>query len=131
MRLRFLFVVHVLLLVQANGFAKEGIRTHEGWLYLAVVVDLFSRQVVGWSMGSRIDTSLVLDALLMALWPHQSRAPVIVHSDQGCQFTGHEWQTFLRDHNLLIRQALFVNLARAEVSKPLDGLKLNGIGTLQ
>ena len=101
MRLRFLFVVHVLLLVQANGFAKEGIRTHEGWLYLAVVVDLFSRQVVGWSMGSRIDTSLVLDALLMALWPHQSRAPVIVHSDQGCQFTGHEWQTFLRDHNLV------------------------------
>lgn len=43
------------------------IRTHEGWLYLAVVVDLFSPQVVGWSMGSRIDTSLVLDALLMAL----------------------------------------------------------------
>jgi len=43
------------------------IRTHEGWLYLAVVVDLFSRQVVGWSMSSRIDTSLVLDALLMAL----------------------------------------------------------------
>jgi len=77
------------------------IRTHEGWLYLAVVVDLFSRQVVGWSMGSRIDTSLVLDALLMALWRRQPRAPVIVHSDQGCQFTGHEWQTFLRDHNLV------------------------------
>jgi putative transposase len=53
------------------------IRTHEGWLYLAVVVDLFSRQVVGWSMGSRIDTSLVLDALLMALWRRQPQAPVI------------------------------------------------------
>ncbi len=77
------------------------IRTHEGWLYLAVVVDLFSRQVVGWSMGSRIDTSLVLDALLMALWRRQPQAPVLVHSDQGCQFTGHEWQTFLRDHNLV------------------------------
>lgn len=60
------------------------IRTHEGWLYLAVVVDLFSRQVVGWSMGSRIDTSLVLDALLMALWRRQPREPVMVHSDQGC-----------------------------------------------
>ena len=77
------------------------IRTHEGWLYLAVVVDLFSRQVVGWSMGSRIDTSLVLDALLMALWRRQPHAPVMVHSDQGCQFTGHEWQTFLREHNLV------------------------------
>ncbi len=77
------------------------IRTHEGWLYLAVVVDLFSRQVVGWSMGSRIDTSLVLDALLMALWRRRPESPVTVHSDQGCQFTGHEWQTFLREHNLV------------------------------
>ena len=77
------------------------IRTHEGWLYLAVVVDLFSRQVIGWSMGSRIDTGLVLDALLMALWRRQPQQPVMVHSDQGCQFTGHEWQTFLRDHDLV------------------------------
>jgi len=77
------------------------IRTHEGWLYLAVVVDLFSRQVVGWSMGSRIDTSLVLDALLMALWRRRPQASVTVHSDQGCQFTGHEWQTFLREHDLV------------------------------
>ena len=77
------------------------IRTHEGWLYLAVVVDLFSRQVVGWSMDSRIDTSLVLDALLMALWRRQPKDSVTVHSDQGCQFTGHEWQSFLRDHNLV------------------------------
>ena len=52
-------------------------------------------------MGSRIDTSLVLDALLMALWRRQPHAPVMVHSDQGCQFTGHEWQAFLRDHNLV------------------------------
>lgn len=44
------------------------IRTHEGWLYLAVVLDLFSRQIVGWSMQSRIDKELVLRALLMALW---------------------------------------------------------------
>ena len=77
------------------------IRTHEGWLYLAVVVDLFSRQVVGWSMGGRIDTSLVLDALLMALWRRRPEHSVTVHSDQGCQFTGHEWQTFLREHNLV------------------------------
>jgi putative transposase len=76
------------------------IRTHEGWLYLAVVIDLFSRQVIGWSMGHRIDTALVLNALLMALWRRQPREAVTVHSDQGSQFTGHDWQDFLRDHNL-------------------------------
>jgi len=47
---------------------SQDIRTHEGWLYLAVVIDLFSRLVVGWSMKSRMITDLVLDALLMALW---------------------------------------------------------------
>lgn len=77
------------------------IRTHEGWLYLAVVLDLWSRMVVGWSMGQRIDTRLVLDALTMALWRRRPKQQVLVHSDQGCQFTGHEWQAFLRDHNLL------------------------------
>jgi putative transposase len=76
------------------------IRTHEGWLYLAVVPDLWSRMVVGWSMGQCIDTQLVLDALTMALWRRRPMQQVLVHSDQGCQFTGHEWQTFLRDHNL-------------------------------
>lgn len=86
---------------QSWGSDITYIRTHEGWLYLCVVVDLFSRQVVGWSMASRIDTSLVLDALLMALWRREPQTPVVVHSDQGCQFTGQEWQTFLRDHNLI------------------------------
>ncbi len=52
-------------------------------------------------MGSRSDTSLVLDALLMALWRRQPHAPVLVHSDQGWQFTDHEWQTFLPEHNLI------------------------------
>ncbi len=66
------------------------IRTHEGWLYLAVVLDLFSRQIVGWSMGSRIDTGLVLDALVMALWRRQPAQAVMVHSDQDSQFTGHD-----------------------------------------
>ena len=76
------------------------ISTHEGWLYLAVVIDLFSRQVVGWAMGSRIDTQLALDALHMAVWRRRPSETVIVHSDQGCQFTSHEWQSFLEDHNL-------------------------------
>jgi len=76
------------------------ISTHEGWLYLATVIDLFSRQVIGWATGSRIDTQLPLDALHMAIWHRRPRETVIVHSDQGCQFTSHEWQRFLASHNL-------------------------------
>ncbi|SEK67896.1 putative transposase [Variovorax sp. YR750] len=73
------------------------IRTHEGWLYLSVVIDLSSRHVIGWSMGHRIDTELALNALLMALWRRQPKATVTLHSDQGSQFTSHDWQGFLRD----------------------------------
>ena len=77
------------------------IRTHEGWLYLAVVIDLFSRQVVGWSMGARMETELVLNALLMAVWHRRPNQQVMIHSDQGSQFNSHEWQTFLKAHNLV------------------------------
>ena len=59
------------------------IRTHEGWLYLAVVVDLFSRKVVGWSMHSQMSKEIVLNALLMAVWRRQPKKQVMVHSDQG------------------------------------------------
>ena len=76
------------------------IRTHEGWLYLAVVVDLFSRKVVGWSMQSRITKELVLNALLMAVWRRNPKSKVMVHSDQGSQYTSHDWQSFLKDNNL-------------------------------
>jgi len=76
------------------------IRTHEGWLYLAVVLDLFSRQIVGWSMQSRIDKELVVSALLMALWKRKPTQMVTIHSDQGSQFSSYEWQAFLREHNL-------------------------------
>ena len=75
-------------------------RTHEGWLYLAVVVDLFSRKVVGWSMQSRITKELVLNALLMAVWRRNPKSKVMVHSDQGSQYTSHDWQSFLKDNNL-------------------------------
>ena len=77
------------------------IRTHEGWLYLAVVLDLFSRQVIGWSMRSRIDGELAINALLMAVWRRNPSAPVIVHSDQGSQYSSHDWQAFLKAHNLV------------------------------
>ena len=76
------------------------IRTAEGWLFLAVVIDLFSRQVVGWSMQPRMQTDLVLQALLMAVWRRKPKQTVIVHSDQGSQYTSDEWRAFLKAHGL-------------------------------
>jgi len=76
------------------------IRTYEGWLYLAVVIDLYARKVVGWSMHSRMHTSLVLNALLMAVWRRKPKSKVVIHSDQGSQVTSQEWGDFLKDHNL-------------------------------
>lgn len=76
------------------------IRTHEGWLYLSVVIDLFSRQVVGWSMKPRMTTDLALDALLSAVWRRKPQGVVMVHSDQGSQFSSADWQSFLKANHL-------------------------------
>ncbi|NVM75177.1 putative transposase [Duganella sp. SG902] len=77
------------------------LRTYEGWLYLAVVLDLFSRQVIGWSMSSRIDRDLAMNALLMAVWRRQPTDEVMVHSDQGSQFSSYDWRDFLTSHGLV------------------------------
>ena len=77
------------------------IRTYEGFLYLATVLDLFSRQVVGWSMSARIDADLVMKALLLAVWRRKPKNEVLVHSDQGSQYTSKGWQDFLKAHNLI------------------------------
>ena len=76
------------------------IKTHEGWSYLAVVIDLFSRRVVGWSMQSRMTTDLALQALLSAVWRRKPKSKILIHSDQGAQFTSKVWQSFLGKHNL-------------------------------
>jgi putative transposase len=100
------------------------IKTNEGFAYLAVVIDLFSRRVVGppglvrlkiihWmilfgqartayqgSVQSRQTTDLVLQALLMAVWPRKPKSKVLIHSDQGSQFTSIDWASFLKQHNL-------------------------------
>lgn len=76
------------------------IRTHEGWSCLAVVIDLFSKRVVGWSMQSRMTTDLALQVLLAAVWRRKLKQKVMIHSDQGSQFTSGEWQSFLGKHNL-------------------------------
>lgn len=77
------------------------IRTAEHWLYLCVVLDLYSGLVVGWSMSPRQDCQVVVQAVLMALWQRPVRTPVILHSDRGCQFTSEEYQRFLKDHHLI------------------------------
>jgi len=76
------------------------IKTYEGFAYLAVVIDLFSRRVVGWAMQSRQTTDLVLQALLMAVWRRKPSNTVLVHSDQGSQFTSIDWASFLNQNNL-------------------------------
>ncbi len=76
------------------------IRTWEGWLYLAVVLDLHSRMIVGWSMQPTLERGIVLDALLMAVWKRKPKGRVIVHSDQGSQYGSDDWVRFCKEHKL-------------------------------
>jgi putative transposase len=73
------------------------IRTWQGWLYLAVVMDLFSRRIVGWSTSPTIHREVVLDAVLMAVRRRRSRG-TLIHSDQGTQFGSDAWRRFCRSH---------------------------------
>jgi putative transposase len=70
--------------------------TREGWLYLAVVMDLFSRKVVGWSMSSRMKAQLVCDALRMAIWRRRPRGGLIHHSDRGSQYASNAFRRLLK-----------------------------------
>jgi putative transposase len=75
--------------------------TREGWLYLAIVLDLFSRRVVGWSMSKWIDAALVIAALRMAVDQRKPQAGLIVHTDRGSQYACNEYRAFLADHNII------------------------------
>ena len=77
------------------------IGTDEGWLYLAVVLDLYSRKVLGWSMGERMPASLVCDALRMALFNRKMPRGVIMHTDRGSQYCSHEHRALLDEHGLI------------------------------
>ena len=77
------------------------IATQEGWLYLAVVMDLYSRAVIGWSLSSRMTSQLVCDALTMALWRRKKPKDVIVHSDRGSQYCSKAYRTLLTSSNLV------------------------------
>ncbi len=75
--------------------------TQEGWLYLAVVLDLFSRRVVGWSMANHMRASLVNNALLMAIWARKPSKGLIWHSDQGSQYAADCHRKILKDHDII------------------------------
>lgn len=77
------------------------IATEEGWLYLAVVIDLFSRKVVGWSMDSRMKAKLVNNALLMALWKRKPEKRLIWHTDRGSQYASDSHRAILREHHVV------------------------------
>ncbi len=75
--------------------------TDEGWVYLAVILDLHSRQVIGWAMDKTMTAQLVCDALQMALWRRQMPRGVIMHTDRGSQYCSHQYQRMLRKHALI------------------------------
>lgn len=74
------------------------IPTREGWLYLAAILDIYSRKIVGWAMGGRITTELITKALKMAIHNRRPGAGLIHHSDRGCQYASNEYQALLKKH---------------------------------
>jgi len=108
------------------------LRTWQGWLYLAVVRDLFSRRLVGWAAGPTLQGELVLNAVLVAGRGRRSRGPLI-HSDQGTQCGGDAWRRFCRAHHLepsmsrtgngwdnAVAESFFGSLKKERSKKPID-----------
>jgi putative transposase len=75
--------------------------TAEGWLYVAAVVDLFSRRVVGWSMSAAMTAQFVTDALVMAIWRRGKPDALMHHSDRGSQYTSEQFQRLMADHGVI------------------------------
>ena len=75
--------------------------TAEGWLYVAAVIDLFSRRVVGWSMSAAMTAQLVTDALVMAIWRRGKPDALLHHSDRGSQYTSEQFQKLMADHGVI------------------------------
>lgn len=77
------------------------IPTQKGWLYLATVMDLYSRQIVGWSMADHMKADLVNDALLMAIWARKPAKGLIWHTDRGSQYASDSHRNILKDHGII------------------------------
>jgi putative transposase len=78
------------------------LRTQEGWLYLAAVLDTYSRRIVGWSIAPHMREELVGDALRMAIGRRQPEAGLLHHSDRGCQYASEKYQRFLNKHGIIV-----------------------------
>lgn len=76
-------------------------RTQQGWLYLAVVIDLYSRQVVGWSMAEHMRATLVNDALIMAIWKRKPKKGLLWHTDRGSQYASDSHRKLLKQHGII------------------------------
>jgi transposase InsO family protein len=77
------------------------IRTGSGWIYLATVIDLYSRQVIGWSMANNMKAKLINDALTMAIWKRKPQKGLIWHSDRGSQYASDSHRAILKDHGVI------------------------------
>jgi len=106
------------------------IHTHEGFLFLAVVMDLFARNIIGWSMAPRMTDDLVLDSLTMAYWRRKPATTVMLHTDQGSQYTSGNCQRLLRSldikpsmsrrgicHDNAVAESFFANLKKEKIRK--------------
>lgn len=106
------------------------IDTAEGWLYLAVVLDLFSRKVVGWAMAAQMDATLVDAALVMALQGRQPKATLLHHSDQGSQYTSVTYQSSLADAHIQVSMSRVGNCYDNAVAESFFGtLKVECVTT--
>lgn len=77
------------------------IRTQTGWLYLAAVMDLFSRKIIGWATSATMPAALVCQALQMAIGQRQPTPGLVLHSDRGSQYASHEYQALLKQHGVI------------------------------
>jgi putative transposase len=77
------------------------IPTKNGWLYLATVIDLYSRQIIGWSMADNMKSKLVNDALTMAIWKRKPKKGLVWHSDRGSQYVSDSHRSILKDHGII------------------------------
>jgi putative transposase len=77
------------------------IATRQGWLYLAVVMDLYTRMIVGWSMDGRMTKELVIDALRMARFRCKPKAGLMHHSDRGSQYCSHDYRALLAEYGMV------------------------------
>ncbi|MGD9850056.1 MAG: IS3 family transposase [Nitrospirales bacterium] len=98
------------------------IRTDEGWLYLAVGLDLFSRQVIGWAMQPHLGRELAIQAVRMAVGQRTTTAVVVLHSDRGTQYTAEEFQAFLKTHGIVSSMSGVGNCYDNAVAESFFGL---------